>query len=116
MHTIRKFLEKNGTFGRENYNEILLSRYLRDALKKLNSWITEKQIVVALSVLKHRLSSSSLLLINEEKYFLIRDGIPVTLKKPNGQTEKKTAKVIDFKNPENNRFLVIKRKYLICVL
>ena len=46
--------------------------------------------------------------INEEKYFLIRDGIPVTLKKPNGQTEKKTAKVIDFKNPENNHFLAIK--------
>ena len=83
-------LEKNGTFGRENYNEILLSRYFRDAVKKLNSWITEEQIVEAQAVLKHRLSSSSLLQINEEKYFLIRDGIPVTLKKPNGQTEKKT--------------------------
>lgn len=101
-------LGKNGTFGQENYNEILLSRYLCDALKKLNSWITVEQIVEAEAVLKHRLSSSSLLQINEEKYFLIRDGIPVTLKKPNGQTEKKTAKVIDFKNPENNHFLAIK--------
>ena len=101
-------LEKNGTFGRENYNEILLSRYFRDAVKKLNSWITEEQIVEAQAVLKHRLSSSSLLQINEEKYFLIRDGIPVTLKKPNGQTEKKTAKVIDFNSPENNHFLAIK--------
>lgn len=101
-------LGKEGTFGRENYNEILLSRYFRDAMKKLNSWITEEQIVEAQAVLKHRLSSSSLLQINEEKYFLIRDGIPVTLKKPSGQTEKKTAKVIDFKSPENNHFLAIK--------
>ena len=46
--------------------------------------------------------------MNEEKYFLIRDGIPVTVKKPNGQTETKKAAVIDFQNPSNNYFLAIK--------
>lgn len=54
------------------------------------------------------MSTSSLLQINEEKYFLIRDGIPVTVKKPNGQTETKKATVIDFQNPEKNYFLAIK--------
>lgn len=39
---------------------------------------------------------------------MIRDGIPVTVKKPNGQTETKKASVIDFQNPENNYFLAIK--------
>ena len=46
--------------------------------------------------------------INEEKYFLIRDGIKVTVKKPNGETEKQTAALIDFKNPQNNYFLAVK--------
>ncbi len=46
--------------------------------------------------------------INEEKYFMIRDGIPVTVKKPNGQTEEKKAIVIDFNNPDNNYFLAVK--------
>ena len=46
--------------------------------------------------------------MNEEKYFLIRDGIPVTVKKPNGQTETKKAAVIDFQNPNNNYFLAVK--------
>ena len=46
--------------------------------------------------------------MNEEKYFLIRDGIPVTVKKPNGQTKTKKAIVIDFKNPDSNYFLAIK--------
>ena len=43
-----------------------------------------------------------------EKYFLIRDGIPVTVKKPGGKTEEKKAAVIDFQNPDNNHFLAIK--------
>lgn len=46
--------------------------------------------------------------MNEEKYFLIRDGIPVTVKRPNGHTETKKAAVIDFQNPDNNYFLAIK--------
>lgn len=101
-------LGKDGTFGRTSYNEILLVRYFREALRKFNPWINESQISEAQRVLEGRLSTSSLLQINEEKYFLIRDGIPVTVKKPNGQTESKNAVVIDFKNPDNNYFLAVK--------
>jgi len=101
-------LGENGTFGRESYKEILLTRYFKEALKKFNPWINENQIIEARQVLEKRLSISSLLQVNEEKYFLIRDGIPVTVKKPNGQTETKKAAVIDFQNPDNNYFLAIK--------
>lgn len=101
-------LGKDGTFGRESYKEILLLRYFREALKKLNPWINEDQISEAQKVLENRLSTSSLLQVNEEKYLLIRDGIPVTVKKPSGQTEMKKAAVIDFQNPDNNYFLAIK--------
>lgn len=104
----KEVLGKNGTFGRESYKEILLVRYFREALKKLNPWINDNQIVEAQKLLENRLSTSSLLQVNEEKYFLIRDGIPVTVKKPNGHTETKKATVIDFQNPENNYFLAIK--------
>ena len=101
-------LGENGTFGRKSYKEILLTRYFREALLRLNPWITPAQMDEAQRVLEHRLSTSSLLQINEEKYFLIRDGIPVTVKKPGGKTETKYAAVIDFKNPDNNYFLAIK--------
>ena len=101
-------LGKDGTFGRESYKEILLIRYFKEALKKLNPWINENQIIEAQKVLENRLSTSSLLQVNEEKYFLIRDGIPVTQKKSNGQTEIKKAIVIDFQNPQNNYFLAVK--------
>ena len=101
-------LGKHGTFGRESYTDILLTRYFYEALRKFNPWIHENQILEARQVLEKRLSTSSLLRVNEEKYFLIRDGIPVTVKKPNGQTEMKKAMVIDFKNPHTNYFLAIK--------
>ena len=101
-------LGKNGTFGRTSYHEILLTRYFQNALRRLNPWMTDSQLSEAQKTLESRLSTASLLQVNEEKYFLIRDGIPVTVKKPNGQPETKRAAVIDFQNPENNEFLAIK--------
>jgi len=103
-----EILGENGTFGRKSYKEILLTRYLKEALKKFNPWINDTQIIEALKNLESRLSTTSLLQVNEEKYYLIRDGIPVTIKKPNGETQIKRAMVIDFLNPENNYFLAIK--------
>lgn len=103
-----EILGENGTFGRKSYKEILLTRYFREALKRLNPWITPTQIDEAQKKLEAHLSTAFALQINEEKYFLIRDGIPVTVKKPNGQTEPKKAAVIDFQNVANNYFLAIK--------
>ena len=101
-------LGKNGTFGRTSYHEILLTRYFQNALRRFNPWMTDSQLSEAQKTLESRLSTASLLQVNEEKYFLLRDGIPVTVKKPNGQPEMKRAAVIDFQNPENNEFLAIK--------
>ena len=101
-------LGENGTLGRKSYKEILLTRFFRDALLRLNPWMTPAQLDEAQRHMEHRLSTASLLQINEEKYFLIRDGIPVTVKKPGGRTEKKYAAVIDFQNSDNNHFLAVK--------
>ncbi len=104
----KEVLGKNGTFGRESYRDILLLRYFHEALKRLNPWINDRQISEAQKLLENRLSTSSLLQVNEEKYFLLRDGIPVTVKKPNGQTETRKAAVLDFQDPCSNYFLAIK--------
>ena len=101
-------LGEDGSFGRKSYKEILLTRYFREALLRLNPWITRGQMEEAQKIMQRHLSTASLLQINEEKYFLIRDGIPVTVKKPGGRTETKNAMVIDFQNPGNNHFLAIK--------
>lgn len=104
----QEVLGENGTLGRKDYHQIVLWRYFNQALKKLNPWITDAQITEARQTLSPYLSSASLLQINEEKYFMIRDGIPVTVKKPNGKTEEKKAIVIDFNDPDSNHFLAVK--------
>ena len=101
-------LGEQGTFGRKSYNDILLTRYLYSTLKKLNPWLTDAQCLDVEKQLRHHLSTSSLLQINEEKYFFIRDGIPVAVKHKNGKTETRRAAVIDFQHPENNHFLAVK--------
>lgn len=101
-------LGENGTLGRKAYKEVLLVRYFRVALKKFNPWITDGQIAEAQKILEGRLSTSSLLQINERNYFLLRDGIPVTVKRTNGKTEQKKAAVFDFNNAGNNHFLAVK--------
>ena len=104
----QEVLGESGTFGRKSYKDILLLRYFKQALKTLNPWINDDQIDEAKKKFEHHISTASLMQINEEKYDYIRDGIPVTVQKPNGQTEVKKAAVIDFQNANNNHFLAIK--------
>lgn len=98
----------DGTFGRTSYKEVLLTREIRKVLKRLNPWINDQQIVEAITKLTRRISTASLIQINEEKYNYLRDGIPVTVKRPDGRTEIKKAAIIDFNNAHNNEFLAVK--------
>lgn len=107
----QEILGENGTFGRNSYKDILLVRYFQKALRTLNPWLTDAQVIEAQNTFEKHLSSASLMQINEEKYAYLRDGIPVTEKKPNGQTEEKRAMIIDFQHPndmERNHFLAVK--------
>ena len=100
-------LGKDGTFGRTSYREVLLTRNFRQALQRLNPWLTSAQLDEAQKKMEGHLSTASLMQTNEEKYALIRDGIPVTVKRPGGKVEEKRAAVLDFQNPDNNHFLAI---------
>ena len=101
-------LGANGTLGRNSYHEVLLTRHLGQALKRLNPWLTDKQLQECMERLTEHMSSQTLMQINEQKYQLIRDGIPVTRTKTNGETEEVRAKVIDFASPEKNEFLCVR--------
>ena len=100
-------LGMHGTLGRTSYNDILLTRYTRDALFRYNDWMTESYADVAVKTLLSTIATSNLLKTNEDKYHLIRDGIPIVTKTPDGTTQTLRAKLIDFTNPENNHFLAV---------
>lgn len=104
----REVLGVNGTLGRESYKEILLKPRFRKALKRLNPWINDKQIQEAENLFSEFSFTEDLLQINEKKFALIRDGIPVSVIKQDGSVEEKKAKVIDFRSAENNDFFAVK--------
>lgn len=56
----------------------MLTRHLRLALKRLNHWITDKQLTEAIERMTSYMRSQTLMQINEEKYGYVRDGVPVT--------------------------------------
>ena len=105
-------LGEAGTLGRKSYHEVLLVRHFCMALKALNPWMTEKQLAEAVERMTERMSSQTLIQINEEKYHYIKDDIPVTRTKPNGETEEVKAKVIDFASPQKNEFLCVRELWV----
>lgn len=108
----KEVLGEDGTLGRSSYHEVLLTCRFRQALKKLNPWINDKQIAEAIERMTERMSSQTLMQINEQKYQFIRDGIPVTRIKPDGTSEEIKAVVIDFDNADNNDFLCVRELWV----
>ena len=100
-------LGENGTLGRKSYKEIVLTRYLRQALFDNNDWMTEEYADSAVKTLCAYTASATLMQINEEKYSMLRDGIPVQVKKPDGTFESRNAVVYNFAEPEKNHFLAV---------
>ncbi|MCQ2216691.1 MAG: type I restriction endonuclease subunit R [Bacteroidales bacterium] len=105
-------LGEQGTLGRKSQSEVVLTRHLRLALKRLNPWMTDKQMTEAIERMTSYMSSQTLMQINEEKYQYLRDGVPVTRLKPNGETEQVRARVMDFANVDNNEFIAVRELWI----
>ena len=105
-------LGPSGTLGRSSYREVVLLRELKEALKRLNPWLNTKQTEEAVQKLTSYVSTASPLQINEEKYFLIRDGVSVTVRTPNGRTSERVARVLDISEPDNNHFLAVQELWI----
>ena len=102
-----------GTLGRTDPREVVLTRDLRKALRRLNTHLPSAAIDDALAQLTQHDFSRSLLQHNRDFYRLIRDGVPVTWRDPLGQPRTERARVIDFRNGAvngvpNNRFLAVR--------
>ena len=98
----------DGTLGRADTREVVLKRDLRAALVRLNPDLPDKAIDEAMDTLTRHNFSRSLIQHNEDFHKLIRDGVTVTVRDANGHTRQPKARVIDFRNPANNRFLAVR--------
>jgi type I restriction enzyme R subunit len=97
-----------GTLGRTSERDAVLVRDLRTALVKLNPQLPAPAIEDAITQMTHHDFSRSLLQHNQVFHKLMRDGVPVSYRNAQGQLSHVQAMVIDFRNPANNRFLVVR--------
>ncbi|NKX75753.1 type I restriction endonuclease subunit R [Rhodobacteraceae bacterium R_SAG3] len=100
-----------GTLGRKSDKDVILTRYLSEALVTLNPGLPDDAYQQALRQITDVFGSQSLLRINQEKYALIRDGVQVKFRQ-NGEAKVAHLRVFDFDTPENNDFLCVREMWI----
>lgn len=98
---------KEGTLGREATSEVVLTRYLRDAINRLNPNVSIDAVDIAIEEITRDRSSLSPLKANQEVYKLLKDGVPVTYQDEYDEEVDGRVYVVDWKNPENNHYLMV---------
>ena len=99
----------DGTLGRTDTKEAVLTRDLRAALKRLNPNLPASAINHAMRDLIVYDVSRSMVQHNHDFYGYLRGGVPVEYQDARGRWKSAHAKVIDFDNaPGSNRFLAVR--------
>ena len=100
---------ENSTFGKQTTDEVILSKNLRSALLKLNPNLPQEALDNAYYELTQDLSSKTSVGANQFIYSMLKDGVKVQFKDNNGIDTTDIVKVIDFQEPNNNEYLLIRQ-------
>jgi type I restriction enzyme R subunit len=98
----------SGTLGRTDTREVVLTRDLRAALARLNTDLPATALDEAVRTMSRHDFTRSLLQHNQVFHRFIRDGVPVSYRDAHGVLREVRARVLDFRNAANNRFLAVR--------
>jgi type I restriction enzyme R subunit len=101
-----------GTLGRQSDKDVILTRYLGEALVKFNPGLPNAAYHDALRQMTEVPVTENTLQINYEQYERIKNGVLVQYRNDKGELEKKRLKVFDFDTPENNHFLCVRELWV----
>ena len=105
-----------GTLGRKDDREVVLTRYLGESLIKLNPGLPHEAYQDAIRQITTYSLSQSPLQINQEKHDLLKDGVQVSFRDNKGELVKRRLRVFDFDQPTNNHFLAVRELWVRGVL
>jgi len=97
-----------GTLGRINDREVVLTRYLKAKLVELNPGLPEDAYRKAIRQVVEYSTIQTMLATNRDKYSLIKEGVPVAFRNVKGELVKRRLRVFDFDEPTNNHFLAVR--------
>ena len=112
INAYREKLGPDGTLGRESEKEVFLLSRLRAALERLNPDATVEALDQALGTITKDRSALYHARANREIHELLRDRVPVTVRKPDGSRRTERITVIDWDNPDKNSFLLVSQLWI----
>ena len=98
--------------GRASDREVVLSRDVMDAVRRLNPGLPDAAYAQALAVVLQDDATQSLVKMNEAKYRLLRDGVLVKVRDAGGKLVERRLRLIDFDTPANNRYLAVRELWV----
>jgi len=96
----------HGSLGRETSSEVILLSRLLPALKCLNPGLPSEALGLAVAELTRDRSLMSPAHANREIYMLLKEGVKVTFRSPEGIETFETVRVIDWQHPQDNDFFL----------
>jgi type I restriction enzyme R subunit len=102
---------KNPT-GRLSFREVILPARLRAALRRLNPALPGDALQQAEAKLTDDRSAMLPLAANREVYRLLRDGVPVELRQPDGSLKPDRVRLVDWTNPAANDFFLASQTWI----
>ncbi|MEA3255544.1 MAG: HsdR family type I site-specific deoxyribonuclease [Candidatus Altiarchaeota archaeon] len=103
---------EDGLLGRNSDREVVLSRYLKQALKNLNPGLPEITYDEAVRQVVGYSQSQPMLASNFDKHKLFKEGVLVSFQDEYGKIKKERLKIFDFNTPDNNHFLAVRELWV----
>ena len=98
--------------GRLSDREVVLRRDVAAALRRLNPKLPDEAYREALAQVMAEDLTKTLVQMNEDKYRLLRDGVPVKYRDEAGRMTERRLRLVDFDDPKKNRFLVVRELWV----
>lgn len=94
------------TTFRETFTQVVMEPVLHEQLKKINSWLEDDQADDAVKQITASFSSTNLIENNKHVLHLLLENTSVGDNRVTGE-QSPTVRFVDFKNPDNNRFIAV---------
>jgi len=102
----------NSLLGRSSDRDVVLTRDLMAALRRLNPDRPDKAYDLAIKNIMSVFSSQLLIRINQEKHDLLISGVKVKYRQEDGEQKIERLRVFDFDDPEGNDFLAVRELWV----
>ena len=106
VNLYQEWASGSSTEGRESERQVVFEGRLRSALERLNPDLPTSAITQVIEEITFDRARMVPVNANHELWRLLRAGVKVKVTTPRGGQETKTARVIDWRNPEANDFLL----------